>query len=568
MIMSSISQERHEMGEAPLSMFKRVVTILSRRWILSVCLVLCISTVSNTCWARLFFTGPNPFFSSSHFPQDGLLFEGSGSFAFIDHYPRGWFGNLDDPKKLPSPNYTMTSQSLHLSNPQSDFSLHGTWTQNKTELVPYYFQSHGFHIQSLLSYTLEDLYMKADGIARSYDDTLGWEQVPFEALLERQNKQYGTGIAVAKQLGSVPFGIRVTIDRSKWGEPNGYLQKSVNGAEEIYNRYTWGWTTQQSCNHILASHANIDAWYQDGYSMATSWLINTVVGATIKEHKLALRYRHFSQDADEYEYDSDRDGYVRDGDWTERTSKHLLRGYGLFKILKLGQADLYLLGFAETQRSWINYVGAGDAERLDCIYEKKADFEIVPVVASSLGKGFLRAGFDILWGWASLSNTDVWGRQRVYRESYPYTGWTPDWEKPGYANSFFIANLSEVDVEYPILQRPEIVLRLELFRMQQWTYTTGYFGENESSNGGYVFEENAVRQDKRKETWMGGSLGMWTGFGTVFAGFFVDLPITYHSVLDTKVIDNDEGETFSDSRSNFPAVQDPTRLRVIIGKRW
>ncbi|GAH12177.1 unnamed protein product, partial [marine sediment metagenome] len=59
--------------------------------------------------------------------------------------------------------------------------------------------------------------MAADGIARSYDDTLGWEQVPFEALVERQNTEYGFGVAIAKQLGSVPFGIRVTGDRHTWG---------------------------------------------------------------------------------------------------------------------------------------------------------------------------------------------------------------------------------------------------------------------------------------------------------------------------------------------------------------
>lgn len=540
----------------------------SKRWILSTCLTFILLIFHSSCIARLIFTGPNPFFSSASFPQDGLLFNGSGSFALIDRHPRGWFGNLDDPMELPSPNYTMTSQSLHLTNPTSGFSLLGTWTQNKASLVPYYFQHNGFHIQSLLSVELEDLYMNAQGVARSYEDTLGWELIPFEAVLKRRNKQYGLGAAVASYIQGIPFGVRLTVDRRNWGEPYGYLKKVVNGGEEVRHRYTWGWTTQQGCNHILASHANVDAWYQDSYSMAHSWLINAVAGATIKDHKVALRYRHFSQDAEEYRYDSAPDSYVKEGDWTERASLHLLRGYGIFKVLEVGSTDLCLVGFAETERSWINWVGEGDGPRLDCTYDKKTDFEIVPVVSSSFGKGFVRAGSDITWGWVSESNTDVWGRQRVYRQSYPYAGWAPDWEEPSYANSFYVANLSEVDVEYPILKSPEVVLRLEIWRMYQVTYKTSHYGYNESANGGYIFKENAIRKDKRSETWMSGLIGIWAGFGMFFSGLFVDLPITYHSILSTEVIDNEEGKIFSDGQTNFPAVQDPARIRIIIGRKW
>jgi len=544
------------------------------RAVRSVWCILCISVASSLsvphrhCVARLLFTGPNPFFSSASFPQDGLLFKGAGSFVLFDRHPRGWFGNLDDPRELPSANYTMTSQHLRLTEPSSEFSLLGTWTQTEASMVPYYFEYRELHIQSLLSVELEDLYMNAEGVARSHEDTVGWSLIPFEAVLKRRNKRYGFGAAVAGHVGSVPAGIRLSIDRTNSGEPHGYLKKTVDGAEEVRHRYTWGWTTQQGCNHILASHANVDAWYQDRYSAANSWLINAVVGATMHDHKVAVRYRHFTQNADEYRYDSAQDAYVGDGEWMERTSTHLLRGYGLFKVLEVGHAEFCLVGFAETERNWINWVGEGDQARLDCTYDKKTDFEIVPVVSSSFGRGFVRGGSDLTWGWVSQSNTDIWGRQRVYRQSYPYAGWTPDWEEASYSNSFYIANLSEVDIEYPILRSPQIALRLEVWRMQQFTYSTSHYGENQSRNGGYVFEETAYRKDRRKETWVGGLVGFWVGFEQVFGGLFVDLPVTYHSILSTQVNDNEEGELFSDEQTNFPAVQDPPRVRVILGRKW
>ena len=535
--------------------------------ILVVCAVFMLMSFNNLCLARLFFTGPNPYLSARSFPQDGLFFTGIGSYAFLEYNPRGWFGHLDDPRKLPSANYTMTSQNLQLTDPTSNFHLTGGWTQYKVSAVPYYFQYKDFHIQPLVSYELEDLSMNANGIARSYDDSLGWEQIPFEARLQRENTLYGLGAAVAKQFGSMPVGIRVTADRAIWGEPSGYLHTEVNGDQETSNRYTWGWTTQQGCNRILADHANIDAWYQDGYSMGRAWLVNTVAGATVKEHKLGLRYRNFTQYAEEYEYDAVQDAYIRDSEWTQRKNEQLLRGYGFFKITNFGQTDFHIVGFAEADRGWTHYVGGG-SERLDCHYEKKAVFEVIPVLSTPIGPGFVRGGFDILWGWTGSSNTDIWDQQRVYRQSYPVVGWSRDWETPGYSNGFVLANLIEVDMEYPIIKNPQITLRLELWRMYQITWNTSHFGENEQQGGSYVFQENAVREDTRKETWMSGLIGVWFGFGSMFGGLLVDMPITYHANLSTTVIDNDEGTLFSDNQNNFPAVQDPMRIRIMFGRKW
>jgi len=532
-----------------------------------ICLFYAVVAVSNRCQARLFFTGPNPYLSSRSFPQDGLFFQGTGSYAFLEYNPRGWFGHLDDPRKLPSANYTMTSQNLQLTDPTSNFHLNGNWSQYKVAAVPYYFQYKDLYIQPLFTYELEDLFMNAHGIARSYDDSLGWEQVPFEARLQRKNTLYGIGASLARKFGNTPVGVRMTADRAIWGEPSGYLHTDVDGDQEISNRYTWGWTTQQGCNHILADHANIDAWYQDSYSLGRSWLYNVVAGATVKEHKLGVRYRNYTQYAEEYEYDDISDSYIRDSEWTQRKNEQLLRGYGFFKITSIGRTDLHLVGFAEADRSWTNYVGGG-SERLDCHYEKKTLFEVIPVLSTQIGPGFVRGGFDILWGWIGNSNTDIWGQQRVYRQSYPVVGWSRDWERPGYSSGFVLANLIEVDMEYPIIKNPEITLRLELWRMYQITWNTSHFGENEQQGGSYVFQETAVRKDNRKETWMSGLVGAWFGFGHVFGGLLVDLPVTYHSNLSTKVIDHDEGELFYDNQNNFPAVQDPVRVRIMFGRRW
>lgn len=549
------------------TVFHRLRNRLFRTSVLLVGVVFMLMSFNNMCLARLFFTGPNPYLSSRSFPQDGLFFHGTGSYAFFGYNPRGWFGNLDEPKKLPGASYTMTSQTLQLTNPTSNFHLGSNWTQYKISAIPYYFQYKGFFIQPIFSYELEDLFMNAHGIARSYDDSTGWEQIPFEARLERKNQFYGLGTAVATMFGNTPVGLRVTADRGKWGEPYGYLEKNVNGDEQVLNRYTWGWTTQQGCNNILASHSNIDAFYQDRYSMGRSLLVNSVAGATVKEHKLGLRYRNFTQYADEYEYDDVQDDYIRDSEWTQRKNEQMLRGYGFFKITKIGETDLHLVGFAETDRSWTHYVGS-DAERLDCHYERKYLFEIIPVVSVPLGKGFVRGGFDILWGWTYVSNTDIWGQQRVYRQSYPNIGWTRDWERAGYSSGFVAADLIEVDMEYPIFRSPEITLRLEVWRMHQITWNTSHYGENEEQNSAYVFQENAVRKDKRKETWMSGLVGAWFGFGSMFGGLLIDLPVSYHADLTTTVVDHTEGTLFSDSQNNSPAVQDPMKIRIMLGRKW
>jgi hypothetical protein len=302
--------------------------------------------------------------------------------------------------------------------------------------------------------------------------------------------------------------------------------------------------------------------------MARSWLVNGVLGATVNGHKVALRYRHFTENAEGYEYDVTRDAYTRDGDWIERTSRQLIRGYGLYNLGSIGATDFSLLGFAETQRTWTNWVGEGDQPRLDCTYDKKSDFEIVPIVTSSVGEGFVRGGFDILWGWESSSNTDVWGRQRVYRPSYPYAGWTPDWEEPSYSNSFFAANLVEVDMEYPVLRRPDVRLRLEVWRMYQLTYTTSHYGDNENRDGTYVFTESAYRKDRREETWTSGLLGVWVRFQSLFGALMIDLPVTYHSLLDTEVVGDGGSTVFSDRQVASPAVQDPPRMRFMLGRSW
>ena len=126
--------------------FRRLRGKSFRTSILLMCVVFMLMSFNNMCHARLFFTGPNPYLSSRSFPQDGLFFQGTGSYAFFGYNPRGWFGNLDEPKKLPSASYTMTSQTLQVTNPTSNFHLGSNWTQYKVSAIPYYFQYRGFYI--------------------------------------------------------------------------------------------------------------------------------------------------------------------------------------------------------------------------------------------------------------------------------------------------------------------------------------------------------------------------------------------------------------------------------------
>jgi hypothetical protein len=67
---------------------------------------------------------------------------------------------------------------------------------------------------------------------------------------------------------------------------------------------------------------------------------------------------------------------------------------------------------------------------------------------------------------------------------------------------------------------------------------------------------------------MSGLVGVWAGFGNLFGGLFVDMPMTYQSNVETRVIDDEDGEVFSDNQTASPAVQDPPRIRMILGRRW
>lgn len=63
--------------------------------------------------------------------------------------------------------------------------------------------------------------------------------------------------------------------------------------------------------------------------MASSLLANSVVGATVNEHKLGLRYQNFTQCTDEYDYATDT--YLRDGERTQRKNEQMLQLWFLQK---------------------------------------------------------------------------------------------------------------------------------------------------------------------------------------------------------------------------------------------
>jgi len=517
--------------------------------------------------ARLRFIGPNPYYSFLTFPQDSQLFKSKASLAFLYYKNRGWMGHLDVPASSPAPQYIATEQSVQENfhdTKVAEAGFSGRWLSPEILTVPFILDYKSLRIIPMISGQLELFSLKASGDAIAHGEENDF-LVPFSSKLSQKNSKMSFGFLASTLIKKTPIGIIVNYKRLAENHPNGYLKYNINGSKTSMNRFNWGWSTAVGCNKIFGTKTNIDAFWQDYYLHSQSSQWDFVLGTDINQHKVGFRYRKSSEFGDSYSYSDSADQYLK-SDWSGKTSKTMLRSYDVFKLFNIGAAKLYLVGVLEMDKVRSRNIN-GDVELLDSYKEDAYMVEFLPFIHFDLdGGGFLRIGTSASFFWNGYRNQDVWGDQKVYSPSWAHFGWERSWERSSYGNSFSFINFSEANLEIPVFKDWNFLFSLDLWSHQVYRRTMRYYGNNQREESVYSFHRTAERKNILKESWFGGTLGLFFG-KKLSLGLFMDLPVYYDKKFSTE-IKGEEGDYFRGLSDAQPAIRTPVGFWAMIIWCW
>ena len=529
-------------------------------------LLLCFMSVSGL-QARLRFIGPNPYYSFLTFPQDSQLFKSKASLAFLYYKNRGWMGHLDVPEESPSPQYIATEESVQENfhdQEVADAGFKGMWLTPEILTVPFILDYKSLRIIPMVSGQMDFFNLKASGEAIAHDEN-SQSLIPFISELRQQNSQMSFGLLASTKIKKTPIGFILRYTQHRENSPRGYLRFNRNGSEISTNRFNWGWSTAAGCNHIFGTSTNIDAFWLDHYTDSKLSQLDLVIGTDIRDHKVGFRYRRSAELGDYYSYSDSQDEYVN-GDWREKTTKTTYRAYDVFKLMTIGDSKLYLCSVIETDIIRSRDINA-EVELLDSYRENVYAFELLPFFHFDLaGGGFLRIGSSASFFFNGYRYQDIWGDQKVYRQSWPRFGWERSWESSSYGNTFTFINFSEADMELPVFRRWNLLISVDLWSHQVYSKTKRYYGQNQKQEGAYNFHRVAERKNVLKESWFGGTFGVFFG-KKLSLGLFMDLPVYYDQKISTE-IKGEEGDYFHGLSDAQPSIRTPVGFWAMIIWRW
>ncbi|MDH7511377.1 MAG: hypothetical protein QHH14_00320 [Clostridiales bacterium] len=535
------------------------------RWLeAAVAALLCLIAVSGL-EARLRFAGPNPYYSFLTYPQDSQLFSLRSSFSFFYFRTRGWMGHLDMPEISPSPTYVNTQESVEGNlaegmNARAGFE--GTWVSPEIMTAPYVFEFKSVRFMPLVSAKLDAFSLRSSGQAVPSGEPASL--IPFSSELSQKNRELSLGFLMSFHIKRNPVGMIVNYKSFREGRPSGYLQYVKNGQELRLNRYNWGWSTVQGCNHIFGTKTNIDAFWQDAYTRAEASQLDVVLGADFKDHKLGFRFRQVSEYGDEHRYSAARNEYVQNP-YKKKTGKTILRSSNLFKILEFRNAEFLFCVVGEGDFIKQRYL-TGGTELLDFYREKAYALELLPILHFELDRGgFFRIGTSASFFWKDYGYRETWGKQEVYAPGWANFGWETSWERSSYGNAFTFINFTEADLELPLLESWGLLLSLDVWSHQVFSWTTRFYGTNVAEDSVYHFVKKAERENFLRESWFGGMFGLMAG-KRVAVGLFLDLPVYYDKFISTDL--DKEGARFKASTNAQPAIRKPVSLWALIIMRW
>jgi hypothetical protein len=526
-------------------------------------LLLCL--LSPGLQARLRFIGPNPYYSFLTFPQDARLFYPGSTFSFFYLRNRGWMGHLDQPEISPSPNYVNTQESVDVkldTGLEAQAGFDGNWVSPELIMAPYVFELKSVRIIPLVSAKMDSFHLRSSGLVFPYDNPAG--AFPFDSELRQRNAEGAVGVLASAAIKSIPVGIVLNYRTYREGRPSGFLHFTRDGLETRLNRYNWGWSTLSSCNHIFGTAANIDAFWEDGYTDMEGTQVDVVLGADFKEHKTGFRFRRLTEFGDEYSYSEDANQYLKDP-YRRKAAKTFLRASELFKITEIEGAKLYLCAVAEADFLRQNYLKSG-TELTSFFRENDYGLEFLPVLHFDLDRGgFFRIGTSASFFYKGYGYREVWGEQEVYSPGWACYGWEQSWERSSYGRTFSFINFTEADLELLLIERWEFWLSLDVWSHQVWSRTRRVYGGNVENDGTYSFAKEADRTNTLRESWFGGTFGVMAG-KRLSVGLFLDLPVYYDKFVSTDL--RMTAESFQADADAQPAVRKPVSLWALLIWRW
>lgn len=515
--------------------------------------------------ARLRFIGPNPYYSFLTFPQDGRLFSLGSSFSFLYFRTRGWMGHLDNPELSPSPTYVNTEESVEGNlAPGMDVraGFKGTWISPEIMVAPFVFEFKSVRLLPLVSGKLDRFSLRSSGVALPAE--AGASVIPFSSELNQMNREVSLGLLSSFSLGNSPAGIVVHYRSSREARPRGYLRYVKDGQELRVNRFNWGWSTVQGCNHIFGTKTNIDAFWQDAYTQSESSQFDCVVGADLKGHKIGFRFRRVNEYGDEFRYVSAQNDYVQNP-YQKKTGKTILRSSNLIKIIDFAKAEFLFCVVAEGDFVKQRYLSGG-TELLDFYRENAYALELLPIIHFNLeGGGFFRVGTSASFFRKDYGYREIWGKQEVYSPGWASFGWETSWERSSYGHAFTFINFTEADLELPLLESPALLASIDIWSHQVFSWTTRVYGTNVAQAGVYQFVQSAERENYLRESWFGGTFGLMVG-KRLSVGLFLDLPVDYDKYVGTEL--EKEGARFKGQTNAQPAIRKPVSLWALVIMRW
>jgi hypothetical protein len=541
---------------------------MEHKKILSCVVMLSVLLLFSSAYPHLRFIGPNPYFSYHTFPQDARLFNTGSSIFFFYLSNQGWMGNLDHPEMSPSPNYVATEESVSenfSSSKVAEARFKGTWFAPSAEVIPLVVQWGTFKIIPVFSGELDQFSLNSSGEAIGHEEDQNY-LIPFESDLSQQNTSGSAGILAVGDIGGNPIGLKFVFHRFEEESPRGQLTYSFNGSETNLNQYNWGWSTVSGCNHIFGISTNIDAFWQNSYTHTQYSLWDFTLGGNIGSHKAALHIRRQLGRDYTYSYVSSMNSYLKQ-DYGLQINKTMIRGYDVFKFLKIGRVQLYMVVLAEADFERNPYLWK-EVPLEDRYLKNTYGAEILPFLHFDLPQGgFFRIGTSASLVTNKYSYKEIWGGQEVYSQGWATFDWEKSWERSSYGSSSVFTNFSEANLEIVAASRPHLVFRLDFWSHLAFYHTDRFYGKNVSDGSGlYRFQQEAHRKNFLRELWISGTFGFQIGKKFSW-GLYADLPI-YYDPYQTTEISGASGDYFRGTSNSQPRIRRPLQLHARVIVNW
>ncbi|MBM4118252.1 hypothetical protein FJ251_11030 [bacterium] len=544
--------------------------------------------VAGTAAARPEFTiGSDPYQTVFSYPHDILRWPGEA--LYLEASPRSlpWQGNVTSIHSRPSDSYTSNYQDVTFATP-SDYTgdpaairsyakMSSAMKQNGYTLGAVKDTRYGRVLLELATTSLR-MNLESAGVARAPNPGgSGYVTIPFAGETRADRDEYAIKLIGARQLFGNPFGFKVHYTRRAADRPEGFTRFTRDGTAYTVPHLTWGWATQ-SCAHIFGySGSNVDAFYQDSYSVfrGRQWDFQTSY-----EHdgnwKSGLRYRTRREDGDAYGWVYD-DGseitgrYENDPYWKDRASARLLRAYTKARFFRQGGFDagmLFLAALNADANTRVNKLVASD----EGSREGRSGFvlEANPWFNYALSRGHVDFGLLCELDRMGMQNTETrWNdvshseQEDVLWSTQPYEGWSPYWERFSKGREWCLATGFEADAEVTVHRGWSALMRTTVLR--KFTRVKKLYGTSEIPAGGnsYQFSQSHRRDDYRNEMWMTGAFGLSYRRGPATFYLVQDLPTAYLIRQTTKLADN-ERTLFEHEQRRMWQVQVPSGMRLFV----